>query len=79
MKVQTLLGVFNAVSRTAAPGTVLLSEQTSEPESLKRNLGTDRCQMAYSTIPLVHMRDPSSTSDASFMAEVLRQHANTPK
>jgi amylosucrase len=75
---RTILKVFNAMSRIAAPGCVFLAEQIDAPETLKQNLGVDKCQMAYNTVPLIHMWDALAHQDASFMAEVLRRHANTP-
>jgi amylosucrase len=78
-EVQVILEVFNAMSRIAAPGTVLLAEHIDVPENLKRNLGPDKCQMAYNTMPLIHMWDALAHQDASFMAEALRRHANTPE
>ena len=78
-EVQAILSVFNSMSRIAAPGTVLLAEQMSEPEKLKRNLGADKCQLAYNTMTLIHMWDALANEDASFMAEALSRHANTPE
>jgi amylosucrase len=77
-EVQTILGLFNSMMKIAAPGTVLLAEAICEPENLKQNLAPDRCQMAYSTLPLVHLWDALAHEDASFMAEALGRHANTP-
>ncbi|HET7868111.1 MAG TPA: alpha-amylase family glycosyl hydrolase [Burkholderiaceae bacterium] len=76
-QVQAILGTFNALCRIAAPGTVLLAEAIHEPERIKRNLGTDRCPMAYNTITLAHLWDALAHADASFMAEVLKRHGNT--
>jgi len=78
-QVQALLSIFNSMSKIAAPGTALLAEAICEPENLKRNLAPDRCQMAYSTLPLVHFWDALAHKDASFMAEALRRHANAPE
>lgn len=77
-QVQAILGAFNALSRIAAPGTVLLAEAIHEPERIKWNLGTDRCQMAYNTMTLTHFWDALAHADVSFMAEVLKRHGNTP-
>lgn len=76
---RALLGVFNSMSRIAAPGTILISEAIDEPKRVKRNLGTDTCQMAYNTMTLTHFWDGLAHADASFMAETLRRHADVPQ
>jgi len=77
-QVQAILGTFNALSRIAAPGTVLLAEAIDRPVRILQNLGTDRCAMAYNTITLAHFWDALAHADASFMAEALKRHGNTP-
>lgn len=76
---QALLGVFNAMSKVSAPGTILISEAINEPEKVKRNLGLDTCQMAYNTMTLTHFWDGLAHADASFMAETLKKHADVPQ
>ncbi len=76
---QAILGVFNAMSRVAAPGAILISEAIDEPEKAKRNLHPDTCQMAYNTMTLTHFWDGLAHGDASFMAETLRRHADVPQ
>jgi len=76
---QALLGVFNTMSKVAAPGTILISEAIDEPEKVKRNLSPDTCQMAYNTMTLTHFWDGLAHADASFMAETLRRHADVPQ
>jgi amylosucrase len=78
-QVQSILGVFNTMTRIAAPGSLLISESIDQPAEIKRNLGPDKCQLAYNTITLSHFWDGLAHADASFMAETLKAHADVPQ
>lgn len=76
---QDIVGIFNTMSKIAAPGAILLSETIDVPEMTKRYLGPDKCQMGYNVMTLTHLWDSLVHEDASFMAETLKRHADTPE
>jgi len=76
--VPSILRVYNAMAKIAAPGVVFKSESINEPKLAKPYVGPDLCQLGYNAMMPTQLWDALANEDATLLSASLARHMQIP-